>query len=105
MVYDITNEKEDKLSDDNIHCKIKTKFKVFDLKLNYKYLRIILIAVSNNVELFEIPEIPNQDKITNPKFIFKENKSMVNCALFKKTLNSEHRLLRYSRKNEMGLKW
>ena len=82
MVYDITNEKEDKLSDDNIHCKIKTKFKVFDLKLNYKYLRIILIAVSNNVELFEIPEIPNQDKITNPKFIFKENKSMVNCALF-----------------------
>ena len=48
LIYDITKEKEDKLSN-NIHCKIETEFKVFDLKLNYKYLRIILIAASNNV--------------------------------------------------------
>ena len=34
------------------------------------------------LELFEIPEMPYQEEIKKPKFIFKENKSVVNCALF-----------------------
>ena len=65
-----------------IHCDIKTKFKVVDLKLNHKFLRILLTAVLNDIELYEIPEIPLKDAIEEPKFIFKENNNLVKCVLF-----------------------
>ena len=46
-----------------------------DIQLNQNYLKILLIAVSDKIELFEIPENPSQNEIEKPKFIFKEHKS------------------------------
>ena len=82
LIFYINKENLEINSFDTIHCKIKKESDVTDMQLNHKYQRILLIAVSNTIELFEIPEIPNQNEIEKPKFIFKEHKSTIICGKF-----------------------
>ena len=72
-IYNI-NEKEKS----NLYTTIRIKFKLNNLNLNQKYEKILLVCLTNEIQLYEINQNNN---IENPNFIFNQD-SYIISAIF-----------------------
>ena len=71
-----------KVSDKEIKYEVKFPKRIIDLKLNPNNLNILLAGNKSQVELFIIPEDPEEKNITKPRFVFDKNKFGFQFSLF-----------------------
>ena len=71
-----------KVSDKEIKYEVKFPKRIIDLKLNPNNLNILLAGTKSQVELFIIPEDPEEKNITKPRFVFDKNKFGFQFSLF-----------------------
>ena len=81
-IYKVHKDFDQSELDNKLHCEIETSTYIKDCKLNPIYLDILLVATLNDIEFFEIPANSEENLITNPKFIFKESKAIINSVEF-----------------------
>ena len=70
------------IKEKKLFCKIEASHYIKDLKLNPNHLNILLVGTQKEIEFFIFPETSQEETIKNPRFIFNNNTSPFESAVF-----------------------